>query len=249
MKRIMLTTAALGALLVAGPALAADLSMPMPYKSPAYAPVPYFTWTGCYLGGHVGGGWGRKDFSDAAGTNFIGTTVQDDTGGFLGGGQIGCNYQFATSVVLGIEADASWADISGDSPNPLIPGDSVHARTDLLTDVTGRLGWTWNRWLVYAKGGVAWAHDNYDVLTPGADFSASETRTGWTVGAGVEWAFLDNWSAKLEYLHYDFGGRDLTLTDPVAGTIGTHIDQRIDTVKLGLNYRFWAGPASIVARY
>src|SRR5438105_2283426 len=110
MKRLMLTTVGLGALILATPALSADLAYPMPYKAPGPVPIPYYSWTGCYLGGHVGGGWGRKDFSVPG--------VSVDTDGFLGGGQIGCNYQFAGQWVVGIEADASWADISGNAANP-----------------------------------------------------------------------------------------------------------------------------------
>ena len=112
--------------------------------------------------------------------------------------------------------------------------------------------------MVYAKGGAAWAHDTYQfngqvdrrlreivarsvrnatIVTP-FNFGASETRVGWTVGAGVEWAVWDNWSVKLEYDYLDFGSRTVTFNDPVFGAATINVSQRISEVKLGVNYRF-----------
>jgi opacity protein-like surface antigen len=123
--------------------------------------------------------------------------------------------------------------------------------------VTGRVGWAWDRWLIYAKGGAAWAGDKYSADIPifPEHLEASETRTGWTVGGGVEWAFWDNWSAKLEYDFYDFGTRGVTFIGTFAGVpevvSGIDIKQTINAVKFGINYRFdWGkGKAPVVARY
>jgi outer membrane immunogenic protein len=248
MKRLLLTTVSALALISARPGLAADLDTRMPVKAPP-ATVRAFSWTGCYLGGHVGWGWGQKTFADTSDGGLLSSfspqsSADVDTNGFLGGGQIGCDYQFATNWVIGGEGNFSWADISGSST---FPGFSVgstattvtaDAKTDWLASVTGRVGYAWDHWLLYAKGGAAWAHDKYNIETYLGTWAASETRSGWTVGGGLEWAFADNWSAKLEYQFYDFGNRDVTFVNPARFDAVENVKQQIQTVKLGLNYRF-----------
>lgn len=209
------------------------------------APNPVFSWTGCYLGGNAGGGWGHKDFTDEFFTPLSAPTA--DTSGWLAGGQVGCNYQFATNWVVGFEGAASWANIKGSS-DPFFSGKAVfQAQTDWIAAVTGRFGYTVDHWLFYAKGGPAWAGDQYAM--PGTyagvrfDYTGSETRNGWTIGAGVEWAFWQNWSAKVEYAYYDFGTRSLNLVSSglvgaVFGPDPSSITQRIQTVTFGINYRF-----------
>jgi outer membrane immunogenic protein len=278
MKKLLLATTMLT---IAAPAFAADLGRRMPVKAPPIlAPVPLFTWTGCYLGAHAGVGWGRKDFSepDTFG-DFAdpGEAIRVDTGaGFVGGGQVGCDYQLAPNWVIGIEGDFAWADIKGDATDPFFSGKNgnpivFHARTEWITDVTGRFGFAWDRWLIYGKGGVAWAHDKYSIdnltfFNGSPCFSGntaipcnpagSETRTGWTAGGGIEWAFWNNWSAKIEFDHYEFGTRRVTLFDPVGDVSGpVDVKQRIEVVKFGLNYRFGWGkgkgktPPPVVAKY
>ena len=112
--------------------------------------------------------------------------------------------------------------------------------------VTGRLGFTWDRVMLYAKGGAAWAGDKYSADLPAFDehIATTVTRPGWTVGGGVEWAFWDNWSAKVEYDFYDFSTRNLTLPGTIFGVPevvpGVNIKETISTVKFGINYRFGA---------
>jgi outer membrane immunogenic protein len=118
---------------------------------------------------------------------------------------------------------------------------------------TTRLGYAWDRVLVYSKLGAAWAHYDYnDNLTLGGvsvyNSSASETRSGWTVGTGIEWAFLDNWSAKVEYDYIDFGRRTVDFASVGPIPVNLDVDQRISQVKVGLNYRF-GGMGPIVAKY
>jgi outer membrane immunogenic protein len=220
-------------------------------SNPAAAAAPLVTWTGCYLGANAGGAWGRKDFSDKYFTPGLeglepASSPSGSTRGWLAGGQVGCNYQFATNWVIGLEAAADWANIPGSS-DPFFGGKAVFkAHTDWLGGATGRVGYAVNNWLIYAKGGAAWAGDKYSV--PGTyantafDFAGSETRSGWTGGAGIEWALGQNWSAKLEYAYYDFGSHTLNLTD--SGVIGTDlgpdpsaIKQRVQTVTFGVNFR------------
>jgi outer membrane immunogenic protein len=243
MKTTLLAIAVI-ALTLAPPAIAADLSARGPVKAPAAVPpVPMFTWTGCYVGGHAGGGWGEKRVSAPALAPGISAT--GDTSGFLGGGQVGCNLQIGANWIIGVEGDASAANIEGDITQTVlgITG-TAQAQTDWLASVTGRIGWTWDRWLLYAKGGAAWAGDKYSAFIPVFNefLQGSETRTGWVVGAGLEWAFWNNWSAKVEYNYFDFGTDTVTLSGTFAGAPiivpGIDVRQRISVAKIGINYRF-----------
>jgi opacity protein-like surface antigen len=104
------------------------------------------------------------------------------------------------------------------------------------------LGYAWDRWLIYARGGAAWAGDKYNVSGTFAgtsyDLQGSETRSGWTIGGGVEWAFWQNWSANLEYAYYDFGNRSLLLNSFFGESLPANIRQNVQTVTLGVNYHF-----------
>src|SRR5436190_12396038 len=168
MNKLLIVGLAAVTYVAASAAQAADLRMPV--KAPPVAPpVPVFGWPGCYIGGHVGGGWGRKDFSNPDIALFApdGETFRAVTSGWLAGGQVGCDYQFASNWVIGVEDQGSWANIKGDHVDSFtIPGvravdGTVHAKTDWLVSITGRLGLTWDRWLLYGKGGVAFAGDKY----------------------------------------------------------------------------------------
>jgi outer membrane immunogenic protein len=261
MRRLASALLATSSLVVfAGDAPAADLPLRMVTKAPAAAPA-YYNWTGCYVGGHVGGGWGRKDVASGE----LGFVVSpfagfdDDVDGFLGGVQAGCNYQINPTWVVGIESQFSWSDIKGSfSRNPFIDpfvsgkGPNVatfSARTDWIGTLTGRIGYTWNRWMLYGKLGAAWVHDKYTLVGDRPfSFSGSETRTGWMLGVGFEYAFTGNWSAKLEYNYLDFGSRQVRLPGFESGGNPANpildIDQQLHVVKVGLNYRFWPGVAT-----
>jgi outer membrane immunogenic protein len=247
MKKLLLATTAL---VLAGPALGADI--PVRTKAPVMAapPIPY-SWTACYIGAQVGYGWGRSDITDPAPIFAFagGQTTRNNTRGFLAGGQVGCDYQFAGNWVVGLEGDIAWADIKGTVNDPFFAGKNFSSKTDWIATGTGRIGYSFDRVLFYGKGGGAWAHNRFDMTFFGGNVSASETRFGWTVGAGIEVLLAQNWSAKVEYNHYDFGSRQVTLVGPAfpAG-IPENIRQTIDTVKVGLNYRF-GGAGPVVARY
>lgn len=232
------TLAAVAVFGFASVASAADLPTKAPvYKAPVAAPL--YSWTGCYLGAHVGGGWGRTTWANTSGLD-EGTSNID---GFLGGGQVGCDYQTGP-LVFGAEASFSWANIRGQhrDPVPTFNAQVLHSEVTWLSTVTGRAGYAVDKLLFYVKGGGAWAHDNYwDVDdTRGNIADASETRRGWTVGGGVEYAFAPNWSAKVEYNYLDFGTSRVRLTCPTCmlGFFYKDITQDIHAVKLGLNYRF-----------
>jgi len=235
MKKILLATVAVVALGATVPALAADLgAAPRTYtKAPAYV-QPIYNWTGFYIGGHVGGGF--------AGDN----SLQGDSR-FLGGIQGGADYQFANNWVIGIEAQYSW--LGSNNSGVLFPGGIlVTSNSNELGSVTGRVGYSFGPTLLYAKGGYAFK-DSDNVRVAGAPFGFTTTgnaRDGYTVGAGVEYMFAPNWSAKLEYQYYNFGSTTF-LTGPAA-IVGARFNDDEHTVKAGLNYRFnWGGP--VVARY
>lgn len=217
------------------------------------------SWTGCYIGAHVGAGWSRSDFSDPGTNGFLatiapaGSAVRDNGKGVVGGGQIGCDYQFASNWVVGAAGDFSWASIDGVASDPFFADKTagvpltVRSHTNFLASATGRLGYTWDNVLLYGKGGVAWARDKYEVNNVGClifvscNTGASATRTGWTAGGGIEWAFAPNWSVLLEYGHYGFGTKTLTFTDsnvPAGAPLTYSVKQDIDVVKAGLNWRF-----------
>ena len=158
--------------------------------------------------------------------------------GFLGGGQVGVNYQIG-QFVLGVEGDFSWSGIKGGTTlvRPrAASGAHLQHRCDWTSTLTGRVGIAFDRWLVYGKGGVAWANDKFstDVYTFPGSVDLTDTRIGWTAGAGVEYAFAPSWSAKLEYNYMDFGDKTVSFTPATA----VSIDQQIHAVKLGINYKF-----------
>lgn len=248
MKPALLAVLALS--LTSASAIAADLEAPM--RAPL--PPPPFIWTSCYGGGQAGGGFGQKDLNDSAAivsaiSGF--TSANLNISGYMLGGQVGCDYQFASNWVAGIEGSATGGNIGANIgvATPGLPGDSATFKetTDLLTSVTARVGYAWNNWLFYGKGGAAWASDRYsafDVLAT-YDFEGSETRFGWTAGAGLEWAFSDIWSVRLEYDYYGFGTRSVTVIDNVSGTAGPlDIRQNIQVIKLGFNLHVFGGPAA-----
>lgn len=244
------------------------------FASQAVAAERPYSWTGCYIGGHIGQGRTSTRFTEGDDTVVngsqyfapIGTPVRvGDTGG-LGGVQAGCDYQFAQNWLAGIGGDFSWAHIDGQTDDPFFAGKNgapllLNSTTDRMGTVTGRVGYIWDRVLFFGRGGAAWAHSKYSIqnLTfwgnPVSDWcrvggvdtacnpSATQTRSGWTVGGGFEWAFADRWSVGIIYDHYDFGTRSVSLTDPngrqgVPVTGPVEIKQTIDAVRLSLNYRF-----------
>jgi outer membrane immunogenic protein len=223
MRRLTLAIlAASGIALSATAASAADLGRAPVYKAPpAPAPVAY-NWTGLYIGGHLGYGWGTDGFSDpTVGTGDI------DVDGFLAGAQLGYNWQVG-SWVFGLEGDWSWSNGDGSVAGPL--GSTFTADRNWYATATARVGYAWENWLWYVKGGAAWADTDYSLVIPGViAASGGDTRSGWTVGAGVEWALAGNWSAKVEYNYLDFSDESIA---------GASFDSQNHLVKVGLNYRF-----------
>jgi len=250
MKRTLAVLGVLAASSVA-PALAADLSRPV-YKAPppVAAPVPIYSWTGFYIGGHAGAGWSSNDDQSFAVPGVIApvTLGTSSNTGFVGGGQIGYNWQVAPNWLLGIEGDASWADVNN-SGTAVVPGATVSMNRDLnwLASVRGRVGYTWDRFLVYATGGVAWGgYDQGATASFGgvtATTALSDTKTGWVVGGGGEWAFAPNWTLGVEYLHYEFDGTSASVATPAGTANFAWNDPSVDVVRARVNFKFgdWFG--------
>jgi outer membrane immunogenic protein len=236
-----------------------------------------YDWSGVYLGGHVGFGWmpstdridpANASAVDAFATGFvrdagIATSVPLDSKGAMGGGQIGYNWQFSPNWVSGIEADISATNFKAtnsllntqDFTRPM----TAHQQLNWLGTVRGRLGFTpGNRFLVYGTGGFAYGNGNLSTALSRAtgcfvtfncqQGSTSGMMTGWAAGAGVEWAFLNSWTLKLEYLHFDLGVLSHLMVDPINPSVfNAHAGFKGDVVRVGINYLF--SPSSVVARY
>ena len=220
-------------------ASAADIPARPVYKAPLAAPA--FSWTGFYVGANAGYGFGRS-----TGGLQLPLPGNFDIDGGLGGGQVGFNYQFAPHVVIGIEADYQWAGIEGGGSVTIGPV-TLAATEDVkrFGTVRGRLGYVWDRWMLYGTGGWAFGartESSIRIATPAVTILAlddARTLDGWTAGAGVEYAFAPNWSAKVEYLHVGLGTRSYFPTAcPGGGSVDCLLGANIDMVRAGLNYRF-----------
>jgi outer membrane immunogenic protein len=254
MKRILIASAV--AFAAGGQALAADLPPPMapPPRAPAvyYPPPPVYNWTGFYIGGNLGAGWNSAgSISDTAGSTFSTSTNTS----FIGGGQVGVNYEFWGGVVIGAEAMFDWLPNNGNTinaSNTNAAGVTNTAAATInnrwLTTVTGKLGYAWDRVLLYGKGGGAFVGASSPGLTvngaPGTFSSTpNSTNTGWTAGIGIEWAFAGNWSARAEYDY--IGLTNQTYTVAGAGAFGgdtINVNNRaISIVTAGVNYKFGGG--------
>jgi outer membrane immunogenic protein len=225
MKRIFLAgVSALAVVTAVSAANAADLSRrQMPVKAPVYT-APGFNWTGFYVGINGGGAWGRSEWS-----NPNGATDFRASGGLIGG-TAGYNWQ-AGRLVYGLEGDIDWSSVKGTGDATACAPIGCDFKNNWLGTARGRIGYAFERVLPYVTGGLA-VGDLKASTTLG---SSSETKAGWTAGAGVEVAVTGPLTAKIEYLHADLG----KTTCPVSVcTIATDVDYRANIVRGGLNYHF-----------
>jgi len=263
MKKLFLGSVALVALgLVAPAAFAAERAVPA--YTPPPPPVPVYTWTGCYVGANAGSSSGNSQHFTTAGSILTGAVPQPVAGGnitdsfnlsgFIGGGQLGCNWQWG-AWVFGVEGDGSATNKEGqafETALASVPGLAARAnwisqtQERWLVTARGKLGWTWwDKSMIYVTGGGAWAKiDASEFLANnsfGTGHQESNTRSGWTVGGGLEYALGYGWSVKSEFLYADFGTFQ-TFTSPPFGAAG--IEPRDVKVKdyvwrAGMNYKFW----------
>jgi outer membrane immunogenic protein len=253
-------------LLVAGPALAADLAVKAPRAVPGPGPTP-FSWTGCYIGATAGGVHGKSDVSWAANPAGFGFPAEIDAQtagslsatGFTGGGEVGCNYQFNPWLVFGVEGDVEYTGLSASRSGVEVAGGFANPFTESfsskwLSTVRGRVGIANGPFLFFATGGAAFANptfsDSISFAASGTTNAASSsgTITGWTVGGGIEW-FLPpltcgpfSCSLKAEYLHVDFGTKSFTSINsspafPLSTIVHSHTLVE-DIGRVGLNLHF-----------
>jgi outer membrane immunogenic protein len=263
MKKLLLASVAGFGILAAGAASAADLPRRTAPAAP-YAAVPFFTWTGFYVG--VNGGYNWADNKNrviynqgtlpAASAGLLPGSYPTDGDGFTGGAQLGYNYQIGQFVV-GVETDINYVDSDQTSGATLgvaalgLTGVST-ARSELsyLGTVRGRLGFAYDRALIYVTGGLAYGEvknsASFSVAGLGATWggSKSDTQTGWTLGGGVEYAFTNNLTAKAEYLYYDLGNKNYAVVGTNAAAVATGASYSIrqetkgSIVRVGVNYKF-----------
>jgi opacity protein-like surface antigen len=257
MKKLLLAGVALAAIAAAGSAGAADLA-------PVYkAPMPYWSWTGFYVGTHSGAAMGLNKIADPLGPSIFGDWIHSP--GPLGGGQIGYDWQAPHSNwVFGVEADASLANLDGTNTCYAFSGTftsfNCRTHTTAFGTATARLGWAFGpegRSLAYVKGGFAWAHSTVDVIINANPFgvagfaSTAFTSGGGTVGAGLEHAITPHWTVKAEYDYMNLGSTSVAAPTPSVNSIGglvavpgTTVAQQIHVFKLGMNYKLGAGGGS-----
>jgi outer membrane immunogenic protein len=257
-------TIALGLTGLVTSAVAADL----PVKPPP-PPEPVFSWSGFYFGPHIGGGWANGDAQSVSGPapGFFDPFRSDLNGsGVVAGGQIGFNWQLASNWVIGLEGDISGTTIDDTATQntatilgvPLMPTSSLTLTRNInwLASLRGRIGFSWDRALLYFTGGVAWAGITFQaaldrpVLPDIFVVSVGDTRTGWVIGGGLEYAFENtNWTMRGEFLHYQFDGFRVDAPSfngfTAQDTLG---DFNVNVVRVGFNYKI-GEPARVAARY
>ena len=242
MKKSLLAGVSLAAVALASGVQAADLGSRPSYKAPVLAPAPW-SWAGFYIGANVGIASARSSIADDPSTTFpwLGTPIDANKTGVIGGLQAGYNWQF-TNLVLGLEGDISFASLNRSANSVLFGGADVYnARLNALGTLRGRVGWAFDRVLVYGTGGVAFASLKNELTDPpsviGFTASPGSNVTGWTVGGGFEYAFTDHWTAKAEYLHVGFPTRTAHDTGVGLGYVFAFKDS-LDIGRVGINYKF-----------
>jgi outer membrane immunogenic protein len=215
---------------------------------PAWAQAPT-SWTGFYVGGHLGYGWARQSWTqiDNNQGNALDRSIADGSGDrVLGGLQAGYNQQYG-AWVLGVEGDWSWTRAEGCAGLVIFFGYSNCSQAQWYATIAGRAGYVFDRTLVYAKGGVAFTRQRHFAnfgSTPDTT-TTSQTATGWLIGGGLEVAVDRNWTARIEYNYLDFGTDNVRLNYLATGTspgLIEHWDARnqVHAVKFGINYLFGA---------
>lgn len=234
MRRLDLAALAVAAFSLAAVlnASAADLHSKAPVKTSTLPPLP---WMGFYVGGHIGALWSHETRDVRSPL----AEVYSQSGqGWLGGGQIGYDYQFAPHALVGIEGAFSGVKLNLENPSIVFPPSRYITTVDWLASVTARLGYVAGPLLVYGRGGYAATKVTFIGTTPGDYVSVGGTRGGWTLGAGIEYLLWRNVSIALEYNHYDFGTKHYDSTTVGGLPLNSDVTFKLDDVKLRANVRF-----------
>jgi outer membrane immunogenic protein len=233
-----LRTCAVAALMVVpAAAYAADIAVMRrpPPLAPAPAPIPYYyNWTGFYIGGNLGGAWESTTITDP----FFGASFSANRSGFIGGGQVGYNWQLSPNFVFGIEGTFDGTDIRT-TDTDLAAMLSASSKVDWIATVAARFGLAANNWLFYGKAGGGWVRDTVTLtdLTTGFSISQSDSKGGWLAGAGIEYGLSPQWTIRIEYDHLGLDSQTrqgFTLNPFDTFSVSRHFDM----VTAGLNYRF-----------
>ena len=258
--RRQILLASVGAIAIAGSAFAADL----PHRGPPpvyLPPPPIFTWSGLYMGGQIGYAW-ASDTANFTTLDPDRTFFSADTSpqGVIGGAHVGYNLQIAQWVV-GLEGSVDGTSLSksvflAGGPgflDPDHPDLAVGSRAEVQGSIRARLGFAFDRVLLYATGGAAFAGVKNDYAlsrTISLSEGISKTRSGWTVGGGLAYAVTNNWSIRAEYRYSDFGSyNDYPFATLASVPVARH-HLTENQVQAGFSYKFnsW-GPGPVVAKY
>jgi outer membrane immunogenic protein len=248
MRRTLAFAGAIIGVAIGGSALAADLP-PSPPRAPAvYVPavLPVYNWAGVYIGINGGWGWGNAKWTASPVGSFIGASGSPHDNGGVVGGTLGVNFQ-SGGFVFGVEGDWDYSAINtGTSATICTFSGNCQTGNNWLATVRGRFGYAADRVLFYATGGGAFAN----VQTSFTGVTTSHTQTGWTAGAGLEWAFADNWTAKIEYLFVDLGSTNVncataaclaasaTIANPAGFVIPVNVSLTENLFRAGVNFKF-----------
>jgi outer membrane immunogenic protein len=231
MKTILLASMALAASMVS-PVLAAD----MPVKAPPPAPPPVSTWTGCYIGGNVGGARVETSVSILGVDDF-----SRSKSGLAAGGQIGCDYQFASNWVVGIQGLADWTNLDATRPSARFANTLFQADLKGFGVLSARFGYAVSQaFLLYGKvgwGGYKTKLTAFNTVTGAAFEGEGRTRTGFDAGVGGEYMIAPNWSLWVEWDHIFADDRSVLFPNLAAGTLA-NVERDFDKVLVGVNWRF-----------
>jgi len=248
MKKLLLLSAVVALLGSVNPGRAADLSV----KAPPPIPVPIFTWTGFYLGANIGGAWAQRNITDIFGNNFN----QSSSGRFIGGGQLGYNWQTG-NFVLGIEGDIDGVVSNNNTVGvptlvavpPAVFGPFLvsPSNSGWVGTLAARLGFAADHWLFYAKGGGGWVGSSnggaITNLATGLTLAGNGggSLSGWLAGGGVEYAITNNWTLKAEYDYIGLGNGNRAILVPLTPVLFDQFrinNRSFQMVKFGFNYLF-----------
>jgi outer membrane immunogenic protein len=251
MKWILSAVALLGIAATTG-ATAADL----PVKAPRAAPVPLYNWTGCYVGGNVGGGWTRTDTTRVLIDPGISAPLdygRENDSGFIGGGQVGCDFQ-TTNWVFGIEGTFDFGSVKSTHNVVNLPGFTESNNMQQIYTATGRIGYLWTpQLLTYGRVGIAYFNNKNQLFFPGGGVfeSARFTDPGILAGGGIEYMFTPNWSvfAEANYIWTEDDAAHDYVTPAGVPSEVINDRQRIITALVGINYKFHWDNGPVVAKY
>lgn len=241
-----------------GLAVAADMAVKMPVKAPPIASAPVYTWTGCYIGGNVGGGWAHTSFTEGPNSGVVGASDGSHTAsGWLGGGQVGCDYQFASNWVVGVRGMWEGANLTGSNQGPAATEQAGgvtfvwHTKTSSVASLVGEVGYLFTPTTkFYGKAGIGWVRDRFTCdspcsFIPPPSFVADNNRSGFDLGVGLAWMFAPNWDFFVEYDHMWLGTKTVFFSDPPgcpSNCFNEIIKQDLNQVIAGVDYRFnWWG--------